>query len=122
MPIPLPDQKYELRKRCHEIRRSLSAELRMQASQTICSLLESWPFFQQAGTILSYMPIKSEVDLTSLLESYPQKRWALPRILPGEGHRMLFHPYDPQRLVRHPFGMDEPSADLPAISPQDIRA
>jgi len=119
MPIPLPNQKYELRKRCHEIRSSLPADLRMEASQAICSLLKSWPLFQDAGTILTYMPIKSEVDLTLLLESYPQKRWVLPRILPGEEHRMLFHLYDPQRLVRHPFGMDEPAADLPTIAPLD---
>jgi len=33
---------------------------------------------------------------------------------------MVFHPYDPDRLVRHPFGMAEPAPDLPVILPEEI--
>lgn len=120
MPVPLPDQKQQLRQQSHQLRRSLDEKTRLQASQSICTLLDAWTVFQQSETILTYMPIKGEVDLTPLLERHPQKRWVLPRILPEEGHRMLFHPYDPQRLVRHPFGMAEPAADLPVIAPQEI--
>ena len=28
---------------------------------------------------------------------------------------MVFHPYRENRLIRHPFGMQEPDADLPVI-------
>jgi len=120
MPVPIYNQKLQLRKRCHQIRRSLSDELRSQVSQAICASLEAWPTFQKSETILSYMPIKGEVDLTSLFERYPKKHWALPRILPGEEHRMAFHPYDSTRLVHHAFGMAEPDPDLPVIAKGEI--
>ena len=120
MPVPIPDRKQQLRQHCRQVRRSLDENARWQASLSICALLEKWTIFQQSETILTYMPIKGEVDLTPLLERHPRKRWLLPRILPEEGHRMLLHPYDPRRLVRHPFGMAEPAADLPVIAPQEI--
>ncbi len=34
---------------------------------------------------------------------------------------MVFHPYQVGRLTIHPFGMAEPSADLPVIPPKEIR-
>ena len=66
------------------------------------------------------MPIKNEVDLTPLLTRHSEKRWVLPRIIPEEDHRMVFHPYDAARLVRHPFGMAEPAADLPTVPPEAL--
>ena len=108
MPVPTYNQKLQLRKHCYQIRRSLSEELRSQASQAICASLEAWSTFQESETVLNYMPIKSEVDLTPLFERYPKKHWALPRILPGREHRMAFHLYDPTRLVHHAFGMAVP--------------
>jgi 5-formyltetrahydrofolate cyclo-ligase len=44
----------------------------------------------------------------------------LPRIIPEEDHHMVFHPYDPQQLVEHPFGMAEPAPHLPQILPEEI--
>lgn len=120
MPVPIYNQKLQLRKRCHQIRNSLTEEFRLQASQAICDFLANWSVFQQSETILSYMPIKSEVDLTPLFDSFLGKRWVLPRILPGEEHRMSFHMYDPALLVYHPFGMAEPDPDLPVIAPGEI--
>jgi 5-formyltetrahydrofolate cyclo-ligase len=32
----------------------------------------------------------------------------------------VIHPYDPTRLVRHRFGILEPTADLPIIEPAEI--
>ena len=67
------------------------------------------------------MPIPGEACLTSLLECQPQKLWVLPRIIPEENHRMVFHPYDAGRLVLHPFGMAEPAPDLPIIPPGEVQ-
>jgi 5-formyltetrahydrofolate cyclo-ligase len=33
---------------------------------------------------------------------------------------MIFHVYDAQRLVLHPFGMAEPASDSPVIAPEEI--
>jgi len=121
MPDSLADAKTQLRQQCRKLRASLGDETRSRASQFICGQLESWPIFQQSDTVLAYMPIKNEADLTLLLARHPEKRWALPRIIPEEDHRMVFHPYDAERLVRHPFGMAEPAADLPTIPHETIR-
>jgi 5-formyltetrahydrofolate cyclo-ligase len=94
---------------------------RARVSELICAQLERWPAFQQSESILTYSPIKGEVDLTALLTRCPEKRWILPRIIPEENHRMVFHPYDSTRLVRHPFGMAEPAADSPTVAPNQIQ-
>jgi 5-formyltetrahydrofolate cyclo-ligase len=113
-------QKSKLRRECLGIRKTLGVEMRAQASHAICARIEAWSVFQQSQTVLSYMPIKSEVDLTPLMKRHPQKRWALPRIIPEENHRMVFHEYHPERMVRHAFGMEEPSPDSPIIHPAEI--
>ena len=117
----LAEAKIRLRKRCRQLRAALGDETRARASQSICERLENWMIFRQSQTILTYMPIKGEVDLTPLLDRHPEKYWVLPRIIPEENHRMVFHAYDAGRLVRHPFGMAEPAADLPAVPPGAIQ-
>jgi 5-formyltetrahydrofolate cyclo-ligase len=114
------EQKSELRKRCRVMRKSLGEEKRMQASAKICEQIAGWNIFQQSEVILTYMPIKGEVDLTPLLSRYPNKKWILPRIIPAENNRMVFHLYDPDRLMLHPFGMLEPAPDSPVIQNQQI--
>jgi 5-formyltetrahydrofolate cyclo-ligase len=121
MTDPISMQKAELRRQCRLVRRALGEQERVRASLAICREIEGWGVFQTSKTILAYLPIPSEVDLTPLLEQYPYKGWAVPRILPDEGHRMVFHRYDTRRLVRHPFGMQEPAPDLPVVSPQEIQ-
>ena len=117
----LAEAKIRLRKRCRQLRAALGDETRSRASQSICERLENWMIFRQSQSVLTYMPIKGEVDLTSLLDRHPEKYWVLPRIIPEENHRMVFHAYDAGRLVRHPFGMAEPAADLPAVPPGAIQ-
>jgi len=121
MPTPLDDQKIQLRRRCKAIRKGLEDEFRQQASRAICAHLAAWDRFQAAETVLTYMPIRGEVDLRSLLTDYPEKRWLLPRILPGEEGRMVFHTYDPEQLIAHPFGMAEPAPHLPQVPPDRIQ-
>jgi 5-formyltetrahydrofolate cyclo-ligase len=111
----LVEAKSQLRQSLRKLRASLGEETRARASQSICEALERWTIFQQSQIILTYMPIKGEVDLTALLDRHPEKQWVLPRIIPEEDHRMVFHAYDAGRLVRHPFGMAEPTADSPIV-------
>jgi 5-formyltetrahydrofolate cyclo-ligase len=111
----ITEAKSRLRQSLRKLRASLGEETRARASQSIREALEAWPIFQQSQTILTYMPIKGEVDLTALLDRHSEKQWILPRIIPEEDHRMVFHAYDAGRLVRHPFGMAEPTADSPTV-------
>lgn len=121
MSISIPEQKSQLRLECRAIRKALGEEARDQASRAICEQIEGWQVFQQSKTILTYMPMRTEANLTRLLKRHPQKKWALPRILPEENHRMVFHPYDAARLVRHTFGMAEPAPDSPVIPAGEIQ-
>ena len=115
------DQKRQLRQQCKAIRKGLSDEALRETSRVICVCLAEWDKFHTAETILTYMPIYTEIDLCSLLTDFPEKRWLLPRINPGESGHMAFHPYDPDNLILHPFGMAEPSPDLPQVSPNEIQ-
>lgn len=121
MPNIISEQKTLIRKECRKDRQALESDFRKQASQAICVQIENWPVFQQTQVILTYMPVKSEVDLRSLIEKHPGKSWVLPRILPEENHRMLFHAYDPQQLIIHPFGMAEPASSSPLVAPGKIQ-
>jgi len=121
MPEPSVAEKKFIRQHCRQIRQGLGEAVRLPASREICAQIENWPFFQHARVILTYLPMKAEVDLRLLLERHPEKHWLIPRIAPEESHSMYFHPYNPARLVRHPFGMDEPAPDLPVVPPKEVQ-
>ena len=117
----ISDLKKELRQRCKAIRKELGEEVRREASLSICNYLATWDAFQKSDVILTYMPIRGEVDLRPLLVEFPGKRWLLPRILPEENGRMVFHAYEPDNLIVHSFGMAEPAPHLPQVSPEEIQ-
>ena len=114
------EQKANFREKCKTIRKQLGPSVRILASQAICEHIGSWEKFQSANTVLSYMPMPTEVDLRELIIKFPEKHWGIPRIHPGEEGQMTFHTYDPEHLIRHPFGMEEPASSLPAVAPDSI--
>jgi 5-formyltetrahydrofolate cyclo-ligase len=115
------ERKHMLRQQSKAIRKELGDEHRRKASEAICNHLAAWDIFQRSDIILTYMPMRTEVDLRSLLAAFPEKRWLLSRILPGENGRMVFHAYDPENMVVHPFGMAEPAPHLPQVLPAEIQ-
>ena len=119
MPDDIVLTKDQLRLESKRIRASMTADECRQASEAICLYIESWECFQAAGTVLTYLPMRNEVDLTALFSRCRQKKWVIPRIR-SEG-QMTFHTYDPSKLVRHAFGMLEPDPDSPVTSPRDIQ-
>ena len=116
----IAEQKKIIRKQCRQTRQNLSEPFRTLASRQICKRIANLQAFQNASVVLTYMPIKAEVDLRPLLDDFPHITWVLPRILPEPEHSMVFHIYDPNLLVYHPFGMAEPSKNLPLIAPDAI--
>lgn len=74
------EQKLQLRKQCRAARKALGNERRAQASLAICEHILAWNIFQRSATILTYLPIQSEADLTPLLSRHPRKRWVLPSV------------------------------------------
>jgi 5-formyltetrahydrofolate cyclo-ligase len=106
--------KPQLRRQFCSLRECLPAEEVADASAALCQRLANWPVLREARIILTYLAFRNEPDLGLLFDLLPHVRWTVPRI---EGQRLVLHPYDPARLVRHRFGMLEPAADLPVVDP-----
>ena len=113
-------EKQILRTQCRTLRDALTAEAVATASARICEHLAAWPMFRQAQTVAAYMAFGNEISLMPLMQQFGNKRWAIPRTLVKPEPRLVFHPYDPTRLARHPFGMLEPDASLPVVEPHEL--
>ncbi|HEY74930.1 MAG TPA: 5-formyltetrahydrofolate cyclo-ligase [Thermoflexia bacterium] len=110
-------EKAALRRRYLQIRESLAPEQVAAASAAICERLAGWDRLREARTVMTYLAFRNEPDLSGLFTLLPSILWVLPRI---DGRRLVLHPYDPDRLVRHPFGMLEPDPALPAVDPATL--
>jgi len=108
-----------LRARCRQLRDDLGEIFRLRSSQEICEHILGWPGFPSSGAVFTYLPMRGEVDLMPLISATPSIRWAIPRVVERPTHHLVFHAYDPVRLVRHRFGMLEPDPALPAIEPDN---
>jgi 5-formyltetrahydrofolate cyclo-ligase len=109
--------KKEARERYRALRESLSPQQVSAASAALRKQLSSWNTLLQARTVLTYIAFRNEIDLIPLCELFPGIAWVAPRVV---GERLVLHPYDPTRLVRHAYGMLEPAADLPVIDPATL--
>lgn len=109
--------KSKLRDRYCTIREDLSEASVADASVAVCRRLASMTLLREAETVLAYLAFRNEVDVRPLFELLPDIEWVLPRI---EGQRLILHPYEPQRLTRHAYGMLEPSANAPVVDPEEL--
>jgi 5-formyltetrahydrofolate cyclo-ligase len=119
--------KVKLRKQYKRIREALSPEEVRTGSEAVCVHLNGWQPFQQADTVLGFHAFRNEIDLGQLFEHWRDKQWLAPRVAegielePGQKPYLMLHPYDPNRLVRHRFGMLEPEAGLPIVAPSEVK-
>lgn len=119
-------EKEDLRRRCHKIREGLSPEQVRINSQAVCTHLSNWPPFQRVNTVLAFLAFRNEIDLSQLFESWPDKRWLVPRVVegnelaPSQKPYLALHHYEQTRLVRHRFGMLEPELGLPSVDPVEV--
>jgi 5-formyltetrahydrofolate cyclo-ligase len=82
--------KTAIRAKILEERRKLSAQARREKSEIILDTLLAWTPFSAASTIATYIPLKTEVDVSRLLERAGQAhRFVAPRTLPD--FQMSFH-------------------------------
>ena len=108
--------KQDLRRQLIQQRRALPADQWRTKSDRICQNLQSNPIFQQAQTILVYLSIRQEPDLSPLW-SLP-KRWGLSRCV---DQTLIWHQWqtnDP--LIAGTYGILEPSPDAPLLQPKEI--
>jgi 5-formyltetrahydrofolate cyclo-ligase len=110
----LSQVKSQVRDHFRAVRESMSGEKVAAASAALCERLAAWRVLREAHTVLTYIAFRNELDLAPLLELLPGIEWIAPRVV---GRRLVLHPYDPARLVRHRHGMLEPDADLAVVDP-----
>lgn len=110
-------EKAHLRRDLLQVRKSLCVEEWREKSDRLCSHLQSAAQFAQARTILAYFSFRQEPDLSPLF-IHPHHQWGFPRCV---GKSLVWHRYcagDP--LTRGAFGITEPSADAPLLSPEAV--
>jgi 5-formyltetrahydrofolate cyclo-ligase len=109
--------KEKLRRTYCAVREGMSPVDVAEASTAVCRRLAGMTLLREAETVMAYLAFKNEVDLRPLFELLPGIDWVLPRI---EGKRMTIHPYEPEKLIRHAYGMLEPPADAPVVDPEEL--
>lgn len=112
----LRPRKEQLRSVCERARVELGEPYRDRASESICDAIRIWPTFRSAETVCVYLAMRGEVDLAQLIARTPFVTWAVPRIVGSPERHLVFHAYQPDRLVRHRYGMLEPDPSAPEIS------
>ncbi len=102
-----------LRQKLIRDRLALSADETCAASAAVCRHLATWSVFANAQTVLAYLAFGNEITLQQLIDDHPEKTWAVPRTL--RRGRLSIRVYQPDHLVRHPWGMLEPAPDAPEV-------
>ena len=113
-PEHLARVKNKARDQFRSVRESLPLQEVTAASTALCERLAGWSVLQQTRSVLTYIAFRNEIDLAPLLELLPGIEWSAPRVV---GQRLVLHPYVPDRLVRHRYGMLEPPANAPIVDP-----
>jgi 5,10-methenyltetrahydrofolate synthetase len=88
---------------------------RSGASDAVVEHLAAWPPFH--GIVAIYLPMRSEISLDALLMDTSIAP-VIPRI--ERTGNMTMRSYDPNRLVRHRLGFDEPDDASIVVDPADI--
>lgn len=114
--------KAELRRRALARRGELSPEARAAYSRSICRRLQSLPELRRAKTVLSYMAMATEADLTALHETLwaAGVRLCFP-VTRGQGRMEAVACGRSGPWNKGPFGIREPAGEE-AVPPEEIDA
>ncbi len=106
--------KADVRKEIKDLLNSSSIKKTLQSqSKEICTQILNSKLYSSATTLLAYMPLADEVDITPVIEGAlaAGKKVFLPRIFP-DTNQMEFYPYTKDiKATTGSFGIKEPPAD-----------
>lgn len=88
-----------------------------QLSTATCDGLHRFPPFVRAETVLTYLPMASEIDLRRLPKDLPDKRWVVTRT-PVEGPLTLH--LAGGEMEMHRYGFEQPIAETAEIAPDAV--
>lgn len=100
--------KKEIRQNMILQRNQLSKETVHENSNSIIEKLQS--YVQKAENIMIFMNMKSEVEITRLIELYPDKKFFIPKTL--SDRNMKINLYNENELILHKFGYYESASDI----------
>lgn len=110
------NNKQEIRQILLQKRCDMSVLEWQKKSDRICNILQNYPVFQSAKTILAYISFKQEPDLSSLFTDDHQ--WGLPRCVKKT---LIWHLYHPGDLLKvNNYGILEPDENSPIIQPHTV--
>ena len=105
--------KSELRTQIKEKISSLSENSLANESKLICSKIINSKDFKDSSTLLAYMPLKDEVNITPVIFDALKNNKAvfLPRIVPGTNHMEFYRYTADTHTAQGSYGITEPEAD-----------
>ncbi|MCZ8512529.1 5-formyltetrahydrofolate cyclo-ligase [Paenibacillus filicis] len=125
----IKEKKIELRRKAEEVRSSILEEERKVKSAQICdkvverleTLLQLEPSVRRKPTLFTYMPVKTEVDVTPVMEACWKRHWrvVVPKVVPAYKQMKLFEVRSYADLERGSWGIREPVAKAQQL--YDIR-
>lgn len=125
-PTPPTADKKALRAHFSALRNALSGEARAAAETAIREKLFSLEAFGNAPLVCGYMSMRGEIDLMPIWRSAAAagKGYALPvTVTDTKEGQMIFRRtagFSPEALIPARFGVLEPSAACPVLSPADF--
>ncbi|ABX81957.1 5-formyltetrahydrofolate cyclo-ligase [Acholeplasma laidlawii] len=107
-----------LRKQIIEARLGISQEQRLQSSKKVMDMLSEEEHFLKADFVGIFYPTQNEMDLTPLIEKYPDKIFAYPKIV---NDKIQFLQVDKTiELKKSHFGVSEPSYGFDITSKLEV--
>ncbi|AEI39211.1 5-formyltetrahydrofolate cyclo-ligase [Paenibacillus mucilaginosus] len=125
----IKERKIELRRQAEAIRSALTEEQRKEKSAVISAkvierleeLLQPDPSVRRRPTLFTYMPVKTEVDVTPVLEACWKRHWrvVVPKVFAAHKQLKLYEVRSYADLERGTWGIREPVAKAQQL--MDIR-
>ncbi|MGI0491750.1 5-formyltetrahydrofolate cyclo-ligase [Alkalinema pantanalense CENA528] len=114
--------KVTLRQQLLQQRQALPPTHWQQKSQQICQQIQRSSQFHSAQTVLTFFSVRQEPDLRWLWQDNVgnprSRRFGFPRC---QDRHLIWHSWQPgQPLVKGRFGITEPPADAPQLSPEEV--
>ena len=111
------DNKKNLRRRIIKWRDDLDPMMRNRLSVAAAQHLLAWPLYRQAGTVLLFAGVRSEIETEFLTRRSLDlgKRVAMPRCVPATRELLILKIKDWSDLKPSYFGLLEPSGSAPVV-------
>lgn len=115
------EEKQRLRRTIQALEERLSPRYLEESDRAIAARLLAMPEYWAAGTVFCFVGVRREVDTRPILEDAlaAGKVLCVP-LCAGPGQMELRRITGPDQLTPGAFGIPEPPADSPALSPDEV--